>query len=149
VQALPGIWASKTVWGEALAGSAMSLLAVPESDAKQGAVVEAVQFLRDCLSDGMTPIKTIEAEAKDAGISWSSIRRASDQIRILKRKGGMNKGWYWSLPTAEDDQHLRRCSTKKGEHLRENVNTFEEITHPSVTNEKHPTIGFDDPGVTL
>ena len=27
--------------------------------------------------------------------------------------------------------------------------TFEEITHPSVTNEKLPTIGIDDPGVTI
>jgi len=149
VQALPGIWASKTVWGEALTGSAMSLLAVPESDEKQGAVVDAVQFLRDCLSDGMTPIKTLKAEAIDAGISWSSIRRASDQIRILKRKGGMNDGWYWSLPTAEGAQNSRRCSTKKGEHLRENVSTFEETANPSVTNKKPPTSSFDDPGVTL
>jgi len=61
----------------------------------------------------------------------------------------MNDGWYWSLPTAEGAQNSRRCSTKKGEHLRENVSTFEETANPSVTNKKPPTSSFDDPGVTL
>lgn len=125
VEALPGIWASRVVWGEALTGSAKSLLAEPDEAGKEGALGEAVQFLRDCLSEGLTPTKTIKAEALNAGFSWATVRRASESMAIIKRKGGMNQGWYWELQNYEDAQINRRCSTIKGEHLRENLSTFD------------------------
>ena len=27
-----------------------------------------------------------------------TIRRAADTLHVVKRKGGMDSGWYWSLP---------------------------------------------------
>lgn len=125
VEALPSIWASRVVWGEALTGSAKSLLAEPDEAGKEGALGEAVQFLRDCLSEGLTPTKTIKAEALNAGFSWATVRRASESMAIIKRKGGLNQGWYWELQNYEDAQINRRCSTNKGEHLRENLSTFD------------------------
>ena len=38
----------------------------------------------------------MEAEAKEAGISWATARRASTTLRVKKQKS--NGGWYWSLP---------------------------------------------------
>ena len=55
-----------------------------------------------CLSNGTTPVTTVQAEAREAGISFTTLRRASDKLGVLKRKGGMNSGWYWSLPKYED-----------------------------------------------
>jgi hypothetical protein len=44
----------------------------------------------------------IEAEMKNAGISWAAARRAKDKLRIVSIK--KNDGcWYWSLPSKEED----------------------------------------------
>lgn len=94
---LPGIEASYVTWGAAVKGSARELLSDPneqESDGKS-AVESASSFLREVLKDGLTPCKTIQAECKEAGISWASIRRAGDAMFVTKKKG--SDGWYWRL----------------------------------------------------
>ena len=102
-EALPGIWTSHTVWGEVVIGSARDLLAEPnDGDEHKGPVEEAKDFLMQYLSNGTTPAKTVQAEAREAGISFATLRRASDKLGVLKRKGGMNSGWYWSLPKYEN-----------------------------------------------
>lgn len=68
VEALPGIPASRTVWGEAVEGSARELLAEPSDDDKLRPRERAQQFLRECLAAGLKPCKTVHAEAKRAGI---------------------------------------------------------------------------------
>lgn len=94
---LPGINASYVSWGTSVAGSARELLSDPneqDSDGKS-AVDSASSFLREVLKDGLTPCKSIQAEGKDAGISWASIRRAAESIFVVKKKGA--EGWYWKL----------------------------------------------------
>jgi putative DNA primase/helicase len=66
---------------------------------------EAEDFLRDVLADGPRPSTEIEAEAKGAGISWRTVRRAQKALGIKPyRKAGAGDGlgkserWYWSLP---------------------------------------------------
>jgi putative DNA primase/helicase len=101
-EALPGIWTSHTAWGDVVIGSARDLLAEPnDGDEHKGPVEEAKNFLMQYLSNGTTPAKTVQAEAREAGISFATLRRASDKLGVLKRKGGMNSGWYWSLPKCE------------------------------------------------
>lgn len=110
---LPGIHASYVTWGKSVAGSARDLLAEPTeqestSDSKS-AVDAAVAFLLEALADGLTPSKTVQAEAKDAGVSWASCKRASDSLKVVKRKGDGGL-WYWKLPNllnqvAQDAQH--------------------------------------------
>lgn len=102
VEALPGIWTSRAVWGDALAGSARDLLAEPEPDTRDERTREAEDFLREALAQGSTPSQTIKREASEAGISWMTVRRAADRLHVIKRKGGMNEGWYWKLPTVPD-----------------------------------------------
>lgn len=99
VEALPDIHASRIEWGTAVHGSAQELLTDPvaEGDGDQSAVDSAIGFLEQALSSGPTPSKTIERECKDAGVSWASVRRASEKIGVKKKKGE-GSVWYWSLP---------------------------------------------------
>ncbi|MBY0235571.1 MAG: AAA family ATPase, partial [Burkholderiaceae bacterium] len=97
-----GIQASYIAWGESVAGTARELLAEPEHDQgdageKQNAVDEATKFLVQVLDGGHTPTATIQAEAKGAGVSWASVRRAGDSLKVIKQKG-MGGIWYWKLP---------------------------------------------------
>jgi putative DNA primase/helicase len=99
---LPGIWTSCAVWGESVAGTARDLLAEPEEHSEQaGPSGEAAEFLRERLALGLCPSNTLRTEAEDAGIAWRTVRRAADKLGVVKRKGGMNDGWYWSLPSAK------------------------------------------------
>lgn len=110
---LPGIHASYVTWGKSVAGSARDLLAEPTeqesaSDGKS-AVDAAAAFLLEALADGLTPTKTVQAEAKEAGVSWASCKRAAENLKVVKRKGEGGL-WYWKLPNllnqvAQDAQH--------------------------------------------
>lgn len=96
----PGIHASHVVWGNAVEGTARELLTDPEepddAEAESSAKDEAAEFLRELLKDGSAPSKHVEAEAKAAGISWITVRRASDALGVKKRR--MNGTWYWFKP---------------------------------------------------
>lgn len=100
---LPGIHASYVQWGEGVEGTARELLHEPEASASSeetengGARRAAADFLRQVLADGLTPTKTVEAEAKAAGVSWASVRRAAEDLRVVKRRGDGGL-WYWKLP---------------------------------------------------
>jgi len=96
---LPGIHASYVAWGNSVAGSARELLTDPnEEDAEETSAEDAAaDFLQQVLADDVVPSKSVEAEAKDAGISWRTVRRASDRLNV-KKKRGQDGRWYWSLP---------------------------------------------------
>ena len=121
---LPGIDACYVTWGLSVKGSARELLSDPnEQDTEgQSAVESASGFLREVLKDGLTPCKTIQDECKEAGISWASIRRASDAMGVVKKKGV--GGWYWKLndrdmaaQRAQDAQHAQPSEVEHLEHL--------------------------------
>lgn len=95
---LPGIQASRVAWGAAVEGSARELLTDPAADegCAGGARKEAEAFLIELLSAGPTPVKRVETEAMSLGIAWRTVRRASEQLAVKKRKA--EGGSYWSLP---------------------------------------------------
>ena len=96
VEALPGIQASRIEWG-AVEGSARDLLTDPADDTDEGnAQDSAASFLAEVLKDAVVPVKCIESQAKEAGLAWRTIRRASDAMGVVKRRGAENR-WYWSL----------------------------------------------------
>lgn len=110
---LPGIRASYVMWGQSVSGSARELLAESDVDAEGSgnvsAQLEAEEFLIQLLRDGPSPTKHVEAESKKAGISWRTVRRASDALGIKKRK--LQDTWYWDRPNlskelVQDGQHL-------------------------------------------
>jgi putative DNA primase/helicase len=95
---VPGIHASYVAWGNSVAGSARELLSDPnEEDEESSARDAATDFLMQVLGNDVVPSKSVEAEAKEAGISWATLRRASDALGVKKRRGDGGK-WYWSLP---------------------------------------------------
>ncbi|QCX47757.1 AAA family ATPase [Ralstonia pseudosolanacearum] len=104
---LPDILASYIAWGASVAGTARELLTDPEEqdDGEVSAKDAASEFLHEVLGDDVVPMKAIEAEAKEAGIAWRTVRRAADAMGVKSRKGEGGK-WYWSLPKVANMANL-------------------------------------------
>ena len=109
---LPGIQASRIAWGKAVEGSARDLLTDPDegSEDKADATAKdvAAEFLVEILKDGSAPSKHVEAEAKAAGIAWRTVRRASDELGVKKRR--LDGGWYWFPPAPPESSNLSMLS---------------------------------------
>lgn len=105
---LPDIQASRIAWGKAVQGTARDLLQEPDGQVGNGksAVDAAADFLRQALAEGITPTKTVESEAKNAGVSWASVKRAAPGLGVVKSRG-VGGAWYWKLPveSAQVAQH--------------------------------------------
>lgn len=104
---IPGIQTSRIAWGAAVQGTARELLTDPsentdEEKADATAKDVAIEFLVELLKDGSAPSKFVEAEAKAAGISWITVRRASDALGVRKRK--LEGAWYWFKPEGPPPQ---------------------------------------------
>lgn len=103
---LPGIQASCIAWGNPVEGTARELLTDPDAPANKdddtGSALEAAEaFLRTVLTIP-TATQAVRSEAKDAGLAWRTVQRASDRLGVIKRKGNAELGgrWYWSLPSS-------------------------------------------------
>src|SRR5438105_1584032 len=68
--------------------TAESLLAAPRDDEERGAVQEAVDVLRSILEAGPTPAKDAKHEARRAGVSDISLKRAKSILGVKSRKEG-------------------------------------------------------------
>ena len=101
VDAFPGIEAARIAWGKSVNGNASQLLTDPNEGGADGEEESssrdsAEDFLKELLKDGPTPTKHVETEAKAAGISWATVRRASNALMVKKQKS--DGKYYWSLP---------------------------------------------------
>ena len=101
VDAFPGIEAARIAWGKSVNGNASQLLTDPNESSADGeeessARDSAEDFLKELLKDGPAPTKHVETEAKAAGISWATVRRASNALMVKKQKS--DGKYYWSLP---------------------------------------------------
>jgi hypothetical protein len=73
----------------------------PESSGQSGeALAEAKEFLLSALAQGAVAMKKLFAEAEEAGITKSTLKRAKKELKIQSNKVGLNEGWAWSLPKA-------------------------------------------------
>ena len=100
VEALPGIPASRVLWGKAIDGTARELLTEPDAENEEGHDDhrDAGDFLRELLAAGALGSKQIKSDATEAGFGWRALHRAADRIGVIRRKDGMKGGWFWSLP---------------------------------------------------
>jgi len=127
---------ARAVWGGTSAHNANALLAMSSTDEEQTAVGEAKDFLRTVLTDGPVSSKRVASEAREAGISDATLRRAKAALRVESSKQGMGGGWTWSLP--EDAQETPkvltlgdRASSENVEHLRkEEAGKSQQISLP-------------------
>lgn len=129
---LPGIQASHIVWGCSVEGAARELLTetvTEDTDADEAASAKdaAKDFLLQLLADGSTPTNTVQTEAKEAGISWATVRRASNALGVKKKKSV--GGWYWSLPNMLNQaaQDAQPSGHEQVEQLGEQVNQATEV----------------------
>ena len=53
---------------------------------------EAKQFLQSIMATGPTPVEDIQKEAKGAGLSWDTVKRAKDGTWFEIRKGRHDRG---------------------------------------------------------
>lgn len=113
-----GILAQGITWGGAITGSALALLNDAEGveskvDEEKSARDNAADFLCEALKDGARPCKEIDAEAKEAGISIASLRRARSKLNVRSVKSAMHGGWMLQLTKAfsePEDAHTKRLS---------------------------------------
>ena len=92
---------TKTSWLGVIDGAAKELLNTAElSGCENNSVVDAAkEFLIELLStvDKMSS-KDVQAQAKEAGFSLASIRRAQERLNIKPFRPHGEKSWFWSLP---------------------------------------------------
>lgn len=82
--------------------TAASLLAGPQDPQERDALAEAVEFLRIFLADGSQPSDDVFSEAKKAGVSVATLKRAKVKLSIQPHKQGFGKEgqWFWELSAA-------------------------------------------------
>ena len=59
------------------------------------ALKEAKEFLIDLIGCDGTLQTEIQKEAKDAGLSWATVRRAKDELKIKSVRDGYGGPWRW------------------------------------------------------
>jgi RecA-family ATPase len=96
--------------------SARQLLEEQHSDEEGTAMGEAVDFLREHLDAGPKGAREVLKEARDAGISESTLRRAaSKRLRIKPRHEGTpgsDQRWVWELPQgSHHDPKISKIAT--------------------------------------
>ncbi len=64
---------------------------------------DAADWLRNVLADGPRPARDMERDAREAGFSLASVRRAKAAIGVASRKAAFGGPWEWVLPS-EDSQ---------------------------------------------
>ena len=123
--------AARVEWlGESELG-ASDLVATPSDDDRRSAVDDACQLLREILADGPLPQNDVEAHARAAGLSRSTLKRAKKKAGVeSERVGGLGAsgGWMWNLPAKESTEPLRG-SSPDGEPLSAAVSPLVELHH--------------------
>jgi putative DNA primase/helicase len=109
-----------------------------------GAGAEAEEFLREALAGGAVAVIDLKADAKEAGLSWATIRRAKDRLGVVAKREshGRNGGgrWTWALPTPA------RCSSRLQDAHPFGVSTLQKNEHLAAADEVSapPTAAPDD-----
>lgn len=100
-----GIHTSRVIWDEGFinvsADDALSPLGDPE---ERGALDAAKEFLVELLSSGPVIAKQVYADAKHAGHSEATVKRAKALLPIKAKKRPGDAKWEWSLIKQEDQQ---------------------------------------------
>lgn len=83
------------------------ILSVVSNDDERSALSEAVDFLRSALACGEREVDEVKAEARRAGVSDATLRRARERLNLKAiRRGapGTRQRFVWSLSQADDEQ---------------------------------------------
>lgn len=113
--------AARLEWGGVVELTADEALAPPDPDEDKSARADAKEWLADLLDDGPVSALDVEAKGKQAGHSWSTLRRAKGDLGVRSRKVGApgeTGEWKWILaegahetPKMPRDKPLSTLST--------------------------------------
>ena len=105
---IPGIVASYCRWGVSIEGTAREVFAEPDGNQDDDDDHnDAVSMLRDELkTDCWTPAKVASKALSDDGLSKKQIRTAKKKLGVISKKGGMETGWYWRLPSKNGESFV-------------------------------------------
>ena len=98
---LDDIETTKTVWLGTIEGTAKELLEEAEGLNNDGGSTldMAKDFLVELLSDvEHMPSKEVQSQAREAGFSAASVRRAQEALNIKPFRPHGEKVWFWALP---------------------------------------------------
>jgi putative DNA primase/helicase len=105
-----------------------ALQAADDRGGSVGVGADAEEFLREAIGGGAVAVNDLKADAKEAGLSWATIRRAKDRLGVVAKREshGRDGGgrWTWAMPPSArcssslQDAHPLEVSTlQKKEHL--------------------------------
>ncbi len=98
--------AARVEWHGGSSLDATELMRAPLEEEEKSALEEALEFLKDELSDGPMAAKQIKLNAKREGVSERTLNRAKARLKIRSTKEAY--GWTWTMPQASgDDQNGR------------------------------------------
>jgi hypothetical protein len=78
--------------------TASDLLAAPEAPEDRSARADAIQWLLDLLKEGSREQKEVRKLAEAAGITYATLRRAKDALKVSSYKSTRFGPWLWALP---------------------------------------------------
>jgi len=94
-----GIFAPMVLWEGAVTVTAEEALASKAENQRSAPDREnAESFLKTILEHGPLPTRRIQAEAKEAGLAWATVRRAKDMLGVIASKKALDGSWTWELP---------------------------------------------------
>jgi len=78
---------------------------------------DAKQFLNELLKDGPCESKDVQREARSAGISEATLRRAKEALKVVAAKAFGSGRWRWRLPDGQGaqgdhDDHVDQDATE-------------------------------------
>ena len=76
-----------------------------ESDDLRSERDDAVEWLESELYHGPVSSKELQAQAREAGHSWSTVKRAKKELGVVAKKNGMRGGWEWYHPSDLPAKH--------------------------------------------
>ena len=120
----------------AITVDAESVMSGAEIEQNQAELQEAKEWLGDLLREGPQPASQVKTLSQQATLSWSTVRRAHDELGVESRKtGGKGAPWEWSLPDeAIKDAHTG--SFKDAHPNTSDLSTFDHQTENKAHNSK-------------
>lgn len=124
--------AGSIAWEGASSLTAAQLLSMPTSSEERSALDEAKVVLRDLLGNGPIPSKDVQRQARDAGISDATLRRAKDALGVRSIRDGFGGPWSWALSHV-DAHESPYMLTPEDEHLRASMSIYGDEDEPPST----------------
>jgi hypothetical protein len=90
---------SRVVWeSQSVSVTADEVMQSEMTPQNVSALTEAKEWLEATLADGPVCAAKVKEEAKAAGITLMTLRRATQVLSVVKEKSSMKGGWLWSIP---------------------------------------------------